>query len=185
MPPFYTRQGDDGYTGLLGAGRVPKYHPQTEALGTIDEATAALGVARALSPSGEVQGVVRAIQQDLYQVMVELAATPETADRFATLGEDRLAWLEAQAEHFGSRVEAPKGFILPGDCLPAAAFAQARTVVRRAERHVARLIHAGTAGRPGLLQYLNRLSSLCFVLELYEDKQAGKDALSLAKDPRR
>ena len=184
MPPFYTRQGDDGYTGLLGEGRVPKYHPQAEALGTVDEATAALGLARALSLSPDVQEVVRLVQQDLYHVMAELASTPATAGRFASLAEERLAWVEAHTERFGSLVESPKEFILPGDSLSAAAFALARTVVRRAERLVARLVHEGVAGRPELLRYLNRLSSLCFVLELYENRLADKGAPTLAKDPR-
>lgn len=184
MPPFYTRRGDDGFTGLLGEGRVPKYHPQAEAVGTVDEATAALGLARALSLSGDVQEIVRLVQQDLYHVMAELAATPETAGKFVSLAEDRLAWLEKHTERFGSLVESPKDFILPGDSLPAAAFALARTVVRRAERLVARLVHEGSVGRPDLLRYLNRLSSLCFVLELYENRLAGKDTPSLAKDTR-
>jgi len=184
MPPFYTRQGDDGYTGLLGEGRVPKYHPQAEAVGTVDEATAALGLARSLSLSGDVQEIVRFVQQDLYHVMAELAAMPETAGQFVSLAEDRLAWLEKHTERFGSLVESPKEFILPGDSLPAAAFALARTVVRRAERLVARLVHEGSVGRPELLRYLNRLSSLCFVLELYENRLAGKSSPSLAKEPR-
>jgi cob(I)alamin adenosyltransferase len=181
MAPFYTRSGDDGTTGILGEGRVPKYHPRPEACGTVDEASAALGLARALARSSETAEAILQIQRDLYHLMSEIAAEPKAADRFRLLGPDRVEWLEDRIDDFAQRVELPDGFILPGDAPAGAALDLARTVVRRAERLVVRLAHQGTLDNPVLLRYLNRLSSLCFVLELWENRQAGGERPSLAK----
>ncbi|MRR31993.1 ATP:cob(I)alamin adenosyltransferase, partial [bacterium] len=81
---FYTGKGDDGTTGLLGEGRVPKYDLRMEAIGSVDEASAALGVARGLVVSPENRIRILRVQRELYQLMAELASTPETADRFHT-----------------------------------------------------------------------------------------------------
>jgi cob(I)alamin adenosyltransferase len=182
MTPFYTRSGDDGYTGLLGEGRVPKYHPRTEAVGTIDEATAALGVARAACRSTEAPEVLLEIQRDLYRVMAEVAATPENAARFRSIDASRVQWLESQIEAFNGQVQMPKEFILPGDSPAGAALSLARAIIRRAERGLAQLYHSGELENAELLHYLNRLSSLCFVLELLENKTAGKGSPTLARE---
>lgn len=180
MSPFYTRTGDDGYTGILGEGRFPKSHPRLEALGDLDEASAALGLARALTTSAAIQEMVAQIQRDLYAVMTEVAATPEQAERFRVLSPQRLEWLEAQAQALEAEVPPPREFILPGDTLGGAAFSLARTVVRRAERRVVALVESGEVRNKSLIAYLNRLSSLCFLLELSENQRAGKQT-SLAK----
>jgi len=181
MSPFYTRNGDDGTTGLLGEGRVPKHHPRMEALGAIDEASAALGMARALCKATQIGAILLEVQRDLYQLMAEVAAAPEHAERFRSLNRGRLEWLESQADALSSLVHVPDEFILPGDTPSGAALALARTVVRRAERRVAGLTHSGEIENPLLLQYLNRLSSLCFALELLENQQTGRDS-TLAKE---
>lgn len=180
MSPFYTRTGDDGYTGILGEGRLPKSHPRLEALGDLDEASAALGLARALTTSAAVQEMVAQIQRDLYAVMTEVAAAPEQAERFRMLSPQRLEWLEAQAQALEAEVPPPHEFILPGDTPGGAAFSLARTVVRRAERRVVALVESGEVLNRNLIAYLNRLSSLCFLLELSENQRAGKQT-SLAK----
>jgi cob(I)alamin adenosyltransferase len=182
MKAFYTRTGDDGYTGLLGEGRVPKYHSTPEAVGTIDEATAALGMARANCQTTDGAALLLAVQRDLYHLMAEVAATPENAPRFRKIDAGRVAWLEQQIDCYSERVELPKEFIVPGDSPGGAALAFARTVVRRAERRVVQLYHDQTIQNPQLLQYLNRLSSLCFVLELYENQAGGEGSPTLAKD---
>jgi cob(I)alamin adenosyltransferase len=89
-------------------------------------------------------------------------------------------WLESQAEAVSAILPIPKGFILPGDSPGAAAMSLARTIVRRAERRVAGLLDQGEIENQILLQYLNRLSSLCFALELLENQQAGQKT-TLAK----
>jgi cob(I)alamin adenosyltransferase len=115
--------------------------------------------------------------------MAEISATPENAARFRVIDNQRVEWLETQINHIGTLMEMPREFILPGDSLAGAAFALARTVIRRAERRVAELYHAKEIENQALLQYLNRLSSLCFLLELDENRIAGTPS-SLAKDKR-
>jgi cob(I)alamin adenosyltransferase len=170
---FYTRKGDDGYTGLLGEGRLPKYHPRPEAVGAVDEATSALGMARASCRAPQIAPVIIEIQRDLYLLMAELAATPEEAEKFRAIQDERVSWLEGQIDALSRSVSLPKEFILPGDTAGGAALDLARTAVRRAERRVAELHHLKEITNPSLLTYLNRLSSLCFVLELLENQHAG------------
>jgi cob(I)alamin adenosyltransferase len=181
MCPIHAHVGDDGTTGLLGEGRLPKYHPRIETLGVLDEASAALGLARALCKAPQTADLLKTVQRDLYTIMSEVAASPEHAKRFQTLEPGRVQWLEAQTEAITARVPAPAEFTLPGDSVPEAALALARTVVRRAERRVAELFDNGEIANRVLMQYLNRLSSLCFALELYENAQAGKTT-TLAKE---
>jgi cob(I)alamin adenosyltransferase len=182
MSRFYTTTGDDGYTGLLGEGRVPKYHPRPEAVGALDEASAALGLARATCQAEQTAPLLLQIQRDLYLLMAEVAATPENAARFRKIGPERVAWLEEQAAALESVVAPPGEFIVPGDSVAGSALALARAVVRRAERRVARLVHEKELENTDLLRYLNRLSSLLFILELLENGAAGMDKPTLAKD---
>lgn len=181
MSPFYTRTGDEGTTGLLGEGRVPKFDLRIEALGALDEATAALGLARSLVLAPTVAPLLMEIQRDLYHLMAEVGATPENAARFRKIEAERVRWLEEQTDAIEQMVTLPNEFILPGETPASAALSLARTVVRRAERHVVELFHAGGLENRALLAYLNRLSSLCFVLELLENQSAGQST-RLAKD---
>jgi cob(I)alamin adenosyltransferase len=173
MSPLFTRTGDDGTTGLLGEGRLPKSHPRMETLGTLDEASAALGLARSLCKAEQTGPLLVGVQRDLYALMAEVAATPENAARFRSLDSGRVQWLESQAEAISALVPLPDEFILPGDSPGAAALSLARTIVRRAERRLVGLLDQGEIENQVLLQYLNRLSSLCFALELLENQAAG------------
>jgi cob(I)alamin adenosyltransferase len=181
MSPIHNRAGDDGNTGLLGEGRLPKYHPRMEALGVLDEASAALGLARAMCKNPQTGDLLEDVQRDLYTIMAEVAATPENVKQFRILDHQRIQWLESQVEAVAAIAPAPAGFILPGGSLPGAALALARTIVRSAERRIAELLDTGEIENRTLLQYLNRLSSLCFALELFENAQAGKTT-QLAKE---
>ena len=178
---FYTAKGDDGTTGLLGAGRVPKYHNRMEALGALDEASAALGLARAQATAEQIAPILLDVQRDLYKLMAEVAATPANAERFRAIDAARIAWLEQQANALNQVVEMPREFILPGDTPGGAALSLARAIIRRAERRVVALFDENEITNPDLQRYLNRLSSLCFVLELLENQSAGKST-SLAKE---
>jgi cob(I)alamin adenosyltransferase len=182
MPEYFTRTGDDGTSGLLGDERVPKDHPRLEAVGTLDEANAALGLVRATCSRQLTAQIILTIQQDLYHIMAEVAATPRNAGRFRLVDESRVAWLEGQIEAIGSQVHMPKDFILPGDTKTGASLAMARTIIRRAERRVCRLVFDSELENPALLAYLNRLSSLCFILELWENTTSSPNPISLAKD---
>jgi cob(I)alamin adenosyltransferase len=179
--PLYTRTGDDGTTGLLGEDRVSKDHPRIEALGALDEASAALGLARASCLTPQTPPILREAQRDLYKLMAEVAATPENADKFHGIDAARVTWLEEQADAINKLVSLPKEFILPGDTPSGAALSLARAVIRRAERRVTELFALEELSNPELLRYINRLSSLCFVLELLENQTAGKST-SLAKE---
>lgn len=181
MAPLYTGTGDDGTTGLLGAERLPKHHPLLEALGALDEASAALGLARSLCRAPQGAQLLLDVQRDLYTLMTEVAATPENAPRFRKLDTLRLAWLESQVDAIAALVPIPGEFILPGDSQAGAVLDLARTIVRRAERRLAGLLDQGLVTNPVLLPYLNRLSSFLFALELLENKQAGT-TLTLAKE---
>lgn len=178
---FYTRGGDEGYTGVLGEGRVAKEAARIEALGAVDEASAALGVARAHIHSPEGPGLLLQVQRDLYGLMGELAATPENAKIFHVIDDNKVAWLEEQVDALTHLVEMPREFIIPGDTIEGAYLDLARTVVRRAERRVTELFHRGEIVNPDLLRYMNRLSSLCFVLEIREHQFSGNQNITLAR----
>jgi cob(I)alamin adenosyltransferase len=184
MAKFYSRSGDDGYTGRLGKGRLPKNHPLIEAIGTIDEASAALGVARAQSQIAATVELVVEVQRDLYYLMAELSATEENASQFRVIDAARLAWLEEQTDLINSLINVPKEFIVPGDSIGGASFALARNIVRRAERRVVELHLTENISNPNILRYLNRLSSLCFLLELQENQLVDSSGHTLAKPDR-
>ena len=171
---FYTRRGDDGTTSLLGKGRVAKYHARLEAIGTLDKSSASLGVARAAARDPRCEPLLLEAQRDLYRLMAEVAATDENAGQFR-FDARRVDWLEKQTDELSKVVEMPDEFILPGDSPAGAALSLARAVVRRAERRVVELFDKKEISNPALQQYLNRLSSLLFVLELLENRAAGKD----------
>ena len=181
MPRFFTRKGDDGTTGLLGRGRVPKHDLRPWVYGTVDEASAALGLAKSLLSSEDTCQVLTQVQRDLYHLMAEVAATTEEAESFRVIEANHIEWLETQIEKYGSDLDPPSEFLLGGDTTPGAALDLARTVVRRAERLLAELQDEGELSNAYLLRYLNRLSSLCFVLFLWEDREAGVDHMSRAK----
>lgn len=178
---FYSRTGDDGTTGLLGEGRVTKTHPRIEALGALDESTATLGLARAQARDPRCERILLETQRDLYKLMAEVAATTENADKFHSIDAARVDWIEAQIDALSATVTMPREFILPGDSLAGAALSMARAVIRRAERRVVELADAKEISNPDLGPYLNRLSSLCFVLELVENQAAGHET-TLAKE---
>jgi len=175
MTKFYTRTGDDGTTGMLGEIRLSKYHPRIEAIGTLDETTATLGLARALSHSPEVSEILLRVQRDLSALMAEVSATSENAQKFRVINADHVNWLEAQSDSLSEKIEIPKEFILPGETKAGGALSVARAVTRRAERRIAKLLADGELENGELLRYLNRLSSLCFVLELVENQFEGKE----------
>jgi cob(I)alamin adenosyltransferase len=182
MSDFFTRTGDDGYTGILGEGRIPKYDPRTEAVGTLDESTAMLGFARALCRAPQSGPLLLAIQRDLYHIMAEISASPVNAERFRKTDSIKVSWVEANIKQIAELVEMPNEFIIPGDSLAGAAMSIARSVVRRAERNAAYLMHHQMVENTFILMYLNRLSSLCFVLELLENQTAGHASPTLAKE---
>jgi cob(I)alamin adenosyltransferase len=169
---FYTRKGDSGYTDLLG-DRVPKYHARPETYGTIDEATSFLGLARAMVTTDRSREIILQIQRDLYLMMAELAFAPGMDQHKFEMTNEHVLWLEQQTDALSEEVELPPHFIIPGDTIPGAALDSARGIIRRAERLAVRLFHDEEIKNEELLAYLNRLSSLLFILARFEDHSAG------------
>jgi cob(I)alamin adenosyltransferase len=170
MARVTTRGGDDGYTDLLGSGRVPKYHRRPAAFGTIDEATSALGMARAQAESPLLKERIYALQKDLYIMMAELATPPENYEKVDfKIGAQDVARLDALVDELKAKVVIGKEFVVPGGTITGASLDLARTIVRRGERDVARLYHEGDITNAALLQYLNRLSDVLFILARLEE----------------
>jgi len=167
MTKFYTSRGDQGETDHLGKGRLSKSHIRIQTVGALDEASAALGFARAQTSDPVVDLLIKTVQTDLYRIMSIVSQEKPNPDKIPDLEVARVVWLEEQIDHFGSQTKSPKGFILPGENLPAGAVGLARAIVRRAERDLVALGEAGILFSETALPYLNRLSSLCFVLELF------------------
>jgi cob(I)alamin adenosyltransferase len=167
MPRIYTRTGDDGSTGRLFGGRVSKADLATEAYGTVDEAVAELGVARALL-EGEAAERILGLQRDLFVVGADLAANPTERGKLepgvSLVTGEMVARLESLIDVEVERRPLPQEFIVPGSDPASAALDVARVVVRRAERASVRLRDAGGPVHDDLLHYLNRLSDLLFVL---------------------
>lgn len=183
---LYTGTGDEGQTALLGGVRVPKWDLQPEAYGALDEASSALGLARALAAQQETKDALIAAQRQLYRIMTELAtgAGVEVDPAYRTTG-DTVAEIEASIDRFGAAVQLGREFVLPGETPAGAAMDLARTIVRRAEREVARLAHERGLGGGATLAYINRLSSLLFVLARLDEQSQGRRAPASRTSPGR
>lgn len=170
---IYTRKGDDGTTGLLHGGRVPKDSPAPTACGDVDEAQAALGLARASAERGsELDDLVIGLQRDLWVLMAEVATAPDRRDRLVpgqtlvTAG--MVERLEPLIDDLTARFDPPTGFVLPGQTPTAAALDLARTVARRAERSALAVAAPGSH----VLPYLNRLSDLLWTMARWQERHA-------------
>ena len=165
-----TGKGDDGSTGLLFGGRIGKDDLRTEAYGAVDEAVAALGIARvemAQVGLSDLSAVVLRIQRELFVVGAELATNPGAADRLkdgvTRVSEEMLNGTEAELARFESIVQMPREFIVPGETRASAALEVARAVLRRAERRVVALSRGEPVGE-WLMPYINRVADLLWVL---------------------
>jgi len=165
---IYTALGDTGQTDLLGE-RVEKDDPRIDILGAIDETTSAIGLGRAHSQLETTGPRLITAQRDLYKIMAELAFTPDLLPDRHRFEADRVAWLEAEIKAVTTSVELPREFVLAGETVSGAALDVARTVARRAERQAVALARAGVITNGEILRYLNRLSSLLFILARAED----------------
>jgi len=168
MAKVTTGTGDTGYTGLLGEQRVAKYDPRPDTFGTVDEATSALGLARAVTQDQKVKDIIYHIQQELYLLMGELATPAENYEKMGLrMTPEHVQRLEQVEEELKREVEIPNKFIIPGDTLTGAALDLARTIIRRAERLAVKLLHDGIIQNNEVVRYLNRLSDLVFILARY------------------
>ena len=157
-----TRGGDGGQTSLGDGSRVGKDDQRIAAIGAVDEANAAIGVVR-LHTMGEEDAMLATMQNDLFDLGADLCVPPgDDGTRRLRIGEAHCARLEREIAALNADLPPLDSFVLPGGA-PAAAYAHvARTIVRRAEREVARLGAEGA--NPNVLRSLNRLSDHLFVL---------------------
>jgi cob(I)alamin adenosyltransferase len=167
---IYTRTGDDGTTGLLFGGRVRKDHAIPAACGDVDEAQAAIGMARALAPDHEELGrVLVGLERDLWVLMAELATAAENRPKLVPgrtlVTAEMVSALEPLIDDVTGRFPAPREFVLPGQTPLSAALDLARTVVRRAERTSL----AAAGGGSLVVPYLNRLSDLLWALARWQE----------------
>lgn len=164
-----TRTGDAGTTSLLYGQRVAKDHPQIEAVGTLDELNVSIGSVKALQPDKRHHAELERIQHELVALMGEVACAEADAVRFADskftkIDEAALARLDTAVATIEARQPKFDGWATPGANPAAAAFDLARTAARRAERRLVGLGHHERSLRPLLLQYINRLSDLLWLM---------------------
>ena len=166
--------GDDGTTGLFGHERVPKDDLRPEAYGTIDEATSALGVAKCAGVEPRTQELIENAQRGLYVIMGELATTAENLDKLPSLiSQADVDNVDAWCGEIEGAISVPNQFILPGGCTASAQLDVARAVVRRAERVCVTALRRGISDNASIVRYLNRLSTLLYLLARYEDDRKG------------
>ncbi len=164
-----TRTGDDGTTALLYGQRVPKDHPQIETIGNLDELNAALGLAKAHTPAAERRTELERVQKELVALMGEVVCAEsdlvrDSQSKFEKIDDAALARLDAGVAAVEAKNVKFDGWATPGANLHAAALDHARTIARRAERRMIGLAAHGRLLRPLLLQYINRLSDLLWLL---------------------
>jgi cob(I)alamin adenosyltransferase len=170
----YTRTGDDGTTGLLYGGRVGKDDAGPAAYGAVDEAVAALGLARAeCEPGSELFELLVRLQRELFVAGAELATAPDKRGKLtpgvSLVTAEMVGALEPVIDDLTARFDAPKEFVLPGENRVAAALDLARTVVRRAERDAVAAARAGWLDGSRVVPYLNRLADLVYTLARWQE----------------
>jgi cob(I)alamin adenosyltransferase len=170
---IYTKTGDAGETGLFAGGRVPKDDPRVRAYGEVDELNAWIGFAVAIHLPTFESNVLEVIQRDLFTIGAELA-TPDAAKLRTSLDAATVGALEHVIDSYDPKLKPLKNFILPGGSPKGAALHVARTVCRRAERSVVTLARSQSIN-PLIIQYLNRLSDLLFVLARAVNMNTGHD----------
>ena len=171
----YTKFGDKGETSLLYGGRVSKNSPHTEAYGVTDEAVSALGLARSLTEDQRVKDIVRDLQRDLFTIAAELATDPDKYElfqqHFKPVTETMVEDLEHTIDSLEEEFQMPTVFVLPGGTSASSALDMSRTSIRTAERRVVALSEIGGLTNPLIINYLNRLGDLLFVLARYHDRE--------------
>ena len=166
---IYTRTGDDGTTGLVDGSRLPKHDARMEAIGAVDEANSALGLAAVALADSEFAEPLYRIQNDLFDLGADLATPAGEGEDFAPsemvlrVVAGQVAWLEKAIDGANARLEPLTSFVLPGGSEAAARLHMARASARRAERAMTAMA-AEVATNPQALAYINRLSDYLFVL---------------------
>jgi cob(I)alamin adenosyltransferase len=178
---IYTRTGDQGTTALAAGGRRPKHDLRIEAYGTVDETNACLGLVRIHTAGHEIDPMLGRIQNDLFDLGADLA-TVETDKPLPyeplRITQEQVDRLEREIDALNGELSVLRSFVLPGGTPAAAALHLARTVCRRAERHVVELTEKPDEKvSPEAVKYLNRLSDFLFVASRYVNDKGALDVL--------
>jgi cob(I)alamin adenosyltransferase len=173
MSSISTTRGDGGQTGLAGGIRVSKASLRVDAYGNVDELNSALGFARSICDDQEVKELAKRIQHDLFKVGSALATPPQSPKAQVPIGPDMVDVLTADVHRFEAIDGVLADWSIPGELTTAAAFDVARTICRRAERGVVRLVESGDEIQPSILPYLNRLSDLLWIVGRKLERDAG------------
>jgi cob(I)alamin adenosyltransferase len=168
-----TTKGDSGQTGLAGGIRVSKASLRVDAYGNVDELNSTLGFARSICEDAEIAELVKRIQRHLFKVGSSLATPPASPKPQVAITTEMVDALTADVHRFEAIEGVLGDWSLPGALPVTAAFDMARTVCRRAERGVVRLIDAGELVQPAILPYLNRLSDLLWIVGRKLEHDAG------------
>ncbi len=171
---IYTRGGDAGETSLGDGSRKLKDDLRVEAYGAVDEANAAIGMARL--EAGRFDADLARIQNDLFDLGADLCRPGDASDGKLRVAEAQVDWLERQIDAYNAALAPLNSFVLPAGSPTAAALHLARTIVRRAERRVVTLAQHEVINQPAL-KYLNRLSDLLFVLSRAANDDGADDVL--------
>jgi cob(I)alamin adenosyltransferase len=172
---LYTGRGDLGETDLLGE-RVTKDDPRIDLIGELDETTSYLGLARSLTGVERVNEILVGVQRDLYRVMADLAFVTDTRPPGFETTREWVDRIETLTDQLTGEVEIGRQFVLPGGTQASAALDVARAVARRAERQAVHLFREGVITNEHVVGYLNRLSSLLFVLARFVEAALGATA---------
>lgn len=177
LTKIYTKTGDKGDTGLGDGSRVAKHDLRVEAYGTVDEANAVIGLAR-LHVDEELDGILARIQNDLFDVGADLCTPFEEHPKYPPLrlAESKTLELEQEIDKYNADIPSLRSFILPAGNPAATHLHHARTVTRRAERIIVEL-KAEQDISQSVLEYMNRLSDLLFVLARYSNGKGKDDVL--------
>jgi len=179
MAKIYTKKGDDGSTGLFDGTRVSKDHIRCEAYGEVDELSAALGVARAFAEDPEIGATLLGIQKDLLAIGAQLADPKYDTRKVkpkTVVTAEKVEAFERMMDRYDAELPPLKGFILRCGTKGAAFLHLACTICRRAERRIVLLSHQVSVP-PIVIQYINRLSDLLFVLARVENKRGGEEQI--------
>lgn len=179
---YFSGLGDEGETGLLGAGRFKKSDLRFEVLGTIDELSSTIGMVKAGLTDSQIIEDLSNIQRELYRIMTELSYLDQNYIKIPSISTESISHLENRIDTIGNSVPMPTDFILPGDSFESAQVDLARSVTRRMERRVWEFNLEISVNNKNILKYMNRLSTYFFVLELKILKDQGITSPTLAKN---
>jgi cob(I)alamin adenosyltransferase len=178
---LFTAKGDDGMSSLQGPGRFSKADKLFEILGTLDECSAMVGLTKSIIEDPEIKSILTQVQRHLYQIMGEVSIISEQKQSNETFSSESITWLESVIEELADEVNSPDGFIIPGDTTEDALLDLTRTIIRRTERRIAVLFDDGRIENSVIRQYINRLSSLIYTLELIIHHRMGVEPPTMAK----